>query len=143
MTRLARYILIACGTLSVILGVIGIFLPILPTTPFLLLAAACYARSSDRLYRWLLNNRWFGQYIRNYREGHGLPLRLKILTILTLWLVIGFTALFVFSALWLRIVLFTIMAAVTAHLVMIKTSPRSWDIHQPNHPPSIKTPGQN
>ena len=125
MTRLARYTLIACGTLSVILGIIGIFLPILPTTPFLLLAAACYGRSSDRLHRWLLNNRWFGPYLKDYSEGRGLPLRLKILTILTLWLVIGFTALILVSALWLRISLFTIMVAVTVHLVMIKTSRRN------------------
>lgn len=125
MTKLARYTLIACGTLSVILGIIGIFLPILPTTPFLLLAAACYARSSDRLHRWLLNNRWFGPYLKDYSEGRGLPLRLKILTILTLWLVIGFTALILVSALWLRISLFTIMVAVTVHLVMIKTSRRN------------------
>ncbi len=120
-TRLTRNLLIVCGTLCVVLGVVGIFLPILPTTPFLLLAAACYARSSDRLYQWLLNNRFFGEYIKNYREGRGLPLRLKILTILTLWLVVGFTTIFVVSALWVRIVLALIMASVTTHLVAIKT----------------------
>jgi hypothetical protein len=127
MTRLARTALVACGTICVVLGVVGVFLPVLPTTPFLLLAAVCYARSSERLYHWLLNNRCFGEYIRNYREGRGLPLRLKILTILTLWLVIGFTALMVVSAVWIRIVLFLIMTGVTAHLVMIKTYIRGRD----------------
>ncbi|MCJ7768908.1 MAG: YbaN family protein [Dehalococcoidales bacterium] len=58
-------ILIVAGTLFVGLGVIGIFLPVLPATPFLLLAAACYARSSKRFYCWLLNNRWFGVHIKN------------------------------------------------------------------------------
>ena len=132
---MTRTLLIAFGTLSVILGVIGIFLPLLPTTPFLLLAAACYARSSDRLYRWLLNNRWFGEYIRNYREGRGLPLRLKILTILTLWLVIGFTALYAVSALWSRIILLAIMAAVTTHLVAIKTTRRGQNSRRADGPP--------
>ena len=60
------------------LGIAGIFLPLLPTTPFLLLAAACYVRSSPRLYRWLMNHRWTGEYIRDYREKRGLPLRTKI-----------------------------------------------------------------
>ena len=69
------------------------FVPVLPTTPFLLLAAICYARSSERFYHWLLNNRWFGEYLKNYREGRGIPLREKTLTVLALWLTIGFTTL--------------------------------------------------
>ena len=121
-TPLTRCVLVAGGTLFVFLGVVGIFLPILPTTPFLLLAAACYARSSNRLYHWLLNNRWFGKHIGNYREGRGLPLLLKILTILTLWLTIGATMLFAVSSLWGRAILFLIMAGVTLHVIMIKTS---------------------
>ncbi len=142
MTKLARTLLITCGTLCVALGFLGIFLPILPTTPFLLLAAVCFARSSDRLYQWLLNNPWFGEYIRNYREGRGLPLRLKILTILTLWLVIGSTALFVVSALWVRITLFAIMAGVTIHLVTVKTSRLSLNSRPADHSASIDKPTQ-
>ncbi|MGB7294198.1 MAG: YbaN family protein [Candidatus Aminicenantales bacterium] len=123
MTRLTKSVLMVCGTLCVAFGAVGVFVPILPTTPFLLLAAICYARSSARLYHWLLNNRWFGEYIRNYREGRGLPLRLKILTILTLWLTIGLSAFFAVSSLWSRVILFLIMGGVTLHLVTIKTSP--------------------
>jgi len=66
---LIRRVLIVAGTFFVGLGIVGIFIPILPTTPFLLLAAACYARSSERFYNWLLNHRWFAKYIRPYREG--------------------------------------------------------------------------
>lgn len=143
MTRLARTALVACGTLCVVLGVVGVFLPVLPTTPFLLLAAACYARSSERLYHWLLNNRWFGEYIRNYREGRGLPLRLKILTILTLWLVISFTALMVVSAVWIRVVLFLIMAGVTAHLMMMKTYTKGRDCRPASPPGSTEQPTQD
>ena len=119
---LAKSVFIAAGTLFVILGAVGVFVPVLPTTPFLLLAAAFYARSSRRLYHWLLSNRLFGEYVRKYREGRGLPLRLKILTILTLWLTIGSTALFAVSSLRGRLILFLIAAGVTLHLIMIKTS---------------------
>jgi hypothetical protein len=79
--NLSKGVLIIAGTSFAGLGILGIFLPLLPTTPFLLLAAACYARSSERFYNWLLNNRWFGHYIRNYLEGKGVPLRVKVLSI--------------------------------------------------------------
>lgn len=67
MKEFVRILLIVCGTLSLALGILGIFLPVLPTTPFLLLAAACYARSSKRFYHWLMNTPWCGEYIHNYR----------------------------------------------------------------------------
>ena len=95
MECLIRTLLLVSGTLCVVLGVLGMFLPVLPTTPFLLLAAICYARSSKRFYNWLMTNRWCGAYIRNYREGRGIPLKQKVLTILLLWLTIGYAAWFV------------------------------------------------
>ena len=73
--RFIRAVLIVAGTLCVGLGALGIFLPLLPTTPFLLLAAACYARSSQRFYDWLLNNKYLGQYITGYVQRRGYPLR--------------------------------------------------------------------
>jgi hypothetical protein len=110
------------GTLAVILGVLGMFLPILPTTPFLLLAAACYARSSDRFLNWLLNNPYFGTYIRNYREGRGMPRTTKILTLAALWLTLGMSAVFATSALWLRLLLALIGTGVTIHLLRLRTA---------------------
>jgi uncharacterized membrane protein YbaN (DUF454 family) len=121
MKSLARTLLIIGGTLSVVLGVVGIFVPVLPTTPFLLLAAACYARSSERFYHWLLTNRWFGEYIKNYREGRGIPLKQKVLTISLLWLTIGYVAGFVVSSWWLKLVLLGIAIGVTIHLTRTKT----------------------
>lgn len=121
MNDLKRTLLIACGTLSVALGVVGILFPVLPTTPFLLLAAVCYARSSERFYHWLLTNRWLGEYIRNYREGRGIPLKQKVLTITLLWLSIGYAAVFVVPFWWLKLILFGIAAGVTIHLVRTKT----------------------
>lgn len=143
MRDLKRTLLIACGTLSVALGVVGIFFPVLPTTPFLLLAAVCYARSSERFYHWLLTNHWLGEYIRNYREGRGIPLKQKVLTIALLWLSIGYAALFVVPLWWVKLILFGIATGVTIHLVRTKTyrpeapAPRTPDEHplpeQPGH----------
>ena len=122
--KFTRVLLMACGTLCVAFGVLGMFVPVLPTTPFLLLAAICYARSSERFYHWLLNNPWFGEYIKNYREGRGIPLREKILALVALWLTIGFTTVFVVSAGWGQLVLLAIAVGVTIHLVRIKTFKR-------------------
>ena len=116
-----RVVLVILGTLSVALGVIGAVLPVLPTTPFLLLAAALYARSSKRFYNWLLNNRMFGLYIRNYREGNGIPLKVKVFVICLLWLTIGSSAIFAIQNNYIRALLFLIAIGVTAHLVAIKT----------------------
>ena len=124
MKKFIRVLLIACGTLCVVLGVLGIFVPVLPTTPLLLLAAICYARSSERFYHWLLNNRWFGEYIKNYREGRCIPLRIKILTLIALWLTIGFTTLRVVLVWWGQFILLGVAVGVTIHLVRIKTFKR-------------------
>ncbi len=114
-------LLIVSGTVCVGLGMLGIFLPLLPTTPFLLLAAACYIRSSEKFYHWLITNRWFGRYIRNYREGRGVPLSTKVMAISLLWITISYSAFFVVDILAVRILLILIAAGVTVHLVLLKT----------------------
>jgi uncharacterized protein len=128
-TGLRRTVLVASGSAFVVLGTLGLFLPLLPTTPFLLLAAACYARSSPRFLAWLLGNRWFGAYIRNYREHRGIPLRQKLLTLLLLWLAIGYATLFIAKVWWLRALLVSIATGVTLYLLSLKTlassAPRS------------------
>ena len=73
------------GVLALVLGIVGIFLPLLPTTPFLLLASWCFARGSDRLHRWLLSHRVFGEYLRNFEAGRGIPLKAKIVATVMLW----------------------------------------------------------
>ena len=114
-------LLIVAGSLSLALGVLGIFLPLLPTTPFLLLAAACYVRSSEALYRRLLANRYLGPYIRSYREGRGLPLGAKVATIALLWVVISLSAAFATGSWVLRGVLLLIAAGVTTYLLTLPT----------------------
>ena len=76
----------AAGSLCIGLAVLGLFLPLLPTTPFLLLASACYVRSSERLHNWLMGNRLLGPYVRNFRQRRGIPLRAKFTTVALLWL---------------------------------------------------------
>ena len=115
-----RQLFVIAGSICVATGIIGIFVPILPTTPFLLLAAVCYARGSDRLHKWLLNNRLFGSYIRSYIEGRGMPLRIKLFTILLLWTGIGLTIALGPQYLALIIALAIIAVGVTVHISLIK-----------------------
>ncbi|PIV55595.1 DUF454 domain-containing protein [Candidatus Desantisbacteria bacterium CG_4_10_14_0_8_um_filter_48_22] len=119
--NLGRIFLVIAGTLLVGIAILGIFLPLLPTTPFLLLAAACYARSSTKLYNWLLNNKYFGEYIRNYRERKGIPLKVKIVSISLLILTIGYTSIFVTKICWVRICLFLIALGVSIHICSFPT----------------------
>lgn len=77
--------LVAVGVVSVGLGTLGIFVPLLPTTPFLLLAAACFVRSSDRLHHWLMNHRVYGPVIRGYREHKALPASSKVTILVFTW----------------------------------------------------------
>jgi len=119
--RLLRWILVSLGTLFVGLGILGIFLPLLPTTPFLLLAAACYVRSSKRFYHWLLNNKWFGSYIKNYKEKKRIPLKAKILSISLLWITILASAIFATDVIYVRIILICIALGVTLHILSLGT----------------------
>lgn len=121
MKKLFRPVLVIIGSVSVVLGFLGVFVPILPTTPFLLLGAACYIKTSKRLYNWLINNKLLGSYIKNYYEGRGIPLGTKIWVISLLWLSIGFSAIFVISKLLVRIILFLIAVCVTIHILSQKT----------------------
>ncbi|MDX9942330.1 MAG: YbaN family protein [Bacteroidales bacterium] len=116
-----RRLLLACGIISLGLGLIGIPLPLLPTTPFLLLSAWCFARSSERFYQWLLNHRYFGKSIRNYRMKGGVSLGVKIGAITLLWLTILFSVIFVVNLWWVRGLLLAIAIGVTIHIWALKT----------------------
>ena len=103
------------------LGVLGVIIPILPTTPFLLLAASCYAKSSEKLHCWLLGNNWLGKHIKNYTEGKGIPFKMKVISISLLWLTIGYTVFYVTQLSLLRFVMITVAVGVTLHIFSIKT----------------------
>ncbi|WP_028240995.1 YbaN family protein [Stutzerimonas azotifigens] len=115
-----RYVLLAIGTLSVVCGVVGIFLPVLPTTPFLLLAAACFVRSSRRFYEWLVGHRVLGPLVRDYLEGNGIPLRGKVLAIGTMWISIGVSCWLV-PLPWARAGMLVSATLVTVYILRQKT----------------------
>lgn len=117
-----RYALLAIGWLSVALGVIGIFLPVLPTTPFLLLAAACFMRSSKRFYLWLVNHRQLGPWIVDYLEGQGIPLKAKVYAIGLMWLSIGLSC-YLVPLFWARA--FMLISAVLVSLYILKQKTRA------------------
>ncbi|MEG1759104.1 MAG: YbaN family protein [Alistipes sp.] len=113
------YILL--GSLSLTLGIIGIFVPLLPTTPFLLLAATLFFNSSPRLYVWLTHHKYFGEYIRNYRENHAIPLRAKIVSLTLMWATMGYCAFGLTDRLWLQLLLACVAVGVTCHLLSFAT----------------------
>ncbi len=119
--RVVGMLLKIAGTVFLIIGGVGIILPLLPTTPFLLLAAVCYARSSERWHNWLLYNRWFGSYIRNWHEGKGIPMRTKILSVVFLIMTIGYSAAFVVPFFIGKVALILIAVCVSVHILSFPT----------------------
>lgn len=117
----SRHIFVAIGSICLALGVLGIVLPLLPTTPLLLLAAACYARGSERFYLWLLNHRLFGRYIKSYRSGAGIPLRAKLTGIIFVWVTILASSVFAVSQLWSRALLIAMAAGISFYLLRLPT----------------------
>ncbi len=113
--------LLAAGFCATGLAILGIFLPLLPTVPLLLLAAACFARSSERFHQWLLNHRKLGPMIHCYLDGKCIPLRAKITAIGLIWLSISISV-YVVNPLWLKFVLALIGLGVTLYLLSLKTS---------------------
>lgn len=118
--NILKVLLIIAGSLSVVLGVIGIFLPVLPTTPFLLLAAALFARSSEKFYNKITTNRWFGKYIKDYNDGKGIKLQVKISAITILWVSIIISVI-ILKILLLIITLIFIATLATIYIISIKT----------------------
>ena len=116
-----RAVYLVVGTVSLGLACVGIVLPLLPTTPFLLLSAACYLKSSKRMHNWLLNHKLFGQYIKNYLEGKGISLQAKVISLAFLWAAICFSALFVMPLLIVQVVLLVVGVAVTVHVILVPT----------------------
>jgi hypothetical protein len=112
-----KALLVAVGSVSLALAVLGVFLPLLPTTPFLLLASACYVRSSERLHGWLMGNRLLGGYIRNFKERRGVPVRAKVVTIVLLWLPLLYSV-YRLDLFWVELLL--VLMGVTWTVVIIR-----------------------
>ena len=126
--KVARALWLVVGLICVGLGAVGMVLPILPTTPFLLAAAACFCKSSTRLYNWLLNNKLFGEYLRNYKEGRGLPMRTKVTALTVLWATIGISAVFFLNRLLppllvlpMQLIMLAVAVGVSIHVLRLPT----------------------
>jgi uncharacterized membrane protein YbaN (DUF454 family) len=126
--KIIRGIWFVAGTICLALGAIGIVLPILPTTPFLLAAAACYYKSSPKMHKWLLNNKYFGEYIRNYKEGKGIPRKTKATALTVLWVTIGVSSFFFldrllpgFLVLPMQLIMISVAIIVTIYMLRLPT----------------------
>jgi len=120
--KIVRALFFVAGSVSLALGTIGIVLPLLPTTPLLLLALACYCRSSKRMTKWVLSNKYFGSYIRRYKEGKGIPIKTKIVALAALWITISYSAFFIVNIWWIvQLILFAIAIAVSIHIIRLPT----------------------
>jgi uncharacterized membrane protein YbaN (DUF454 family) len=121
LVKVKKWLYITIGTVALILGFIGIFLPILPTTPLVILAAACYYKSSDKLHTWILKNKWFGEMIKNYQAGKGLTKKTKIKAISLMWIMITISAVFYVQNSLIRAMMFGIALAVSTYLLRLPT----------------------
>jgi len=126
-----KILLTIVGSLAVVLAILGIFLPLLPTTPFLLLASACYLRGSKRMHRWLRNNKVFGEYLRNFEDGRGIPLKAKITALVLLWTSLAFS-IYQVGMVPLKIMLVMLGIGVSVFLLKMKTlDPGAGKIERP------------
>ena len=114
-----RWTLLISGLLATALGVLGIFLPVLPTVPFLLLALACFARSSEQFYNWLLDHAHFGPIIRPYINGQGMTRASKFKAIALVWASISLSAFYLIETVWVRWLLLLIACGVTLYLLKL------------------------
>ena len=128
---LLRWILICCGWICIVAGVIGIFLPLVPTVPFLLLAVACFARSSERFHSWLVEHHYLGPLVRDYLNGTGIPLRAKRIAIGMIWVSLPASTFLFAQVLWLKVLLMTIAISITLYLLFLPTSPEEERQDQP------------
>lgn len=115
-----KILLNVIGCIAVVLAVLGVFLPLLPTTPFLLLASACFVRSSDRMHRWLRNHPIFGEYLRNFEDKRALPLRAKVVSLVLLWPSMIYS-IYLVKPVLLRGMLLAIAVGVTIMILRMKT----------------------
>lgn len=119
---MVRKIFFICGMLSLILAFLGVFLPLLPTVPLVLLASFCFSKSSARFHTWLLNNKTFGPIIKDWEETKSIPLKAKIISISVLTLSVAISVIFLLDNVLVRIILVMIAIAVSAYIMRIPTS---------------------
>lgn len=121
-SEVLRLVLIVVGWISVMAGVVGAFLPLVPTVPFLLLAVACFARSSRRFHDWLVDHAYLGLLLRDYLNGGGIPRKAKAMAIGMVWVSFPTSTFLFVQAFWLKVLLIVIALCITAYLVSLPTA---------------------
>ena len=116
----------AAGIIFVLIGCVGIAIPVLPTTPFILLAALCFTKGSKKLHTWLINSSIFGKYIDDYIKGRGIPLHAKIISIAFVWTGIGYSIYKMKDVIFGQVVLFLVAMSVSIHIAAIKEKNKAW-----------------
>lgn len=116
MLLIRRAFFFTAGIICLVVGLIGVIIPLIPTTPLLLLAAGCFVRSSEKLYHWVLYNKYFGDYVRAFREGKKIPLKTKVFAISLVWIFISISAIFFVDPIILKILLFIIALLVSLYI---------------------------
>ncbi len=135
-----KLLLIILGTLSLIVGIIGAFVPVLPTTPFILLSAICYVRSSPRMYAWVMRSRFAGAHVENVLAGRGIPLSVKVIAVAISFFMIGYVCVFRTESFFVRFILGVLFAVQVFFMVKIptlqkppaETQPETIDAGAPN-----------
>lgn len=120
-----KIILLIIGVITMSLGFVGIFLPVFPTTPFLLVALACFVNSSAKMHRFILENKYLGPYVKDYTSGNGIPMKAKWRAVSLIWITIGFSAIFVLDKWSLRILILSIATLVSIYIFTRKTATSS------------------
>ena len=116
-----KILFVCLGSLALVLGITGIFVPLLPTTPFLLLAAFLYSKGSTRLHLWLLNHKYIGTYIRKFNENRSIPLRAKVIAMVMMWASILSCTILTTLPLWAKLLLILIAIGASWHILSFKT----------------------
>jgi uncharacterized membrane protein YbaN (DUF454 family) len=123
--NIKKILLFASGCISIVLGTFGIFLPILPTTPFVILAGICFSASSPKMYEIIRKSKFFGPYIENYRNKSGVPMKVKITSIISLWILLALSAFFMNKR--IAYIIFPLIGcAVTIHIILLKTREKNY-----------------
>jgi len=131
--HLKKKLFIVIGTTSLVIGSIGIVIPILPTTPFMILTTICYMKGSNRLYHWIIRNRLFGKFLENYLQRKGISIRSKMISIIFLWITIAFSSFIFVNNVFVQYILLIVLLAVTVHILLLKTYHRRSDYNVINY----------
>ncbi len=116
-----KFLYLCAGYCVLGIGIAGIFVPLLPTTPFLILAAVCFLKSSPKKHAWLVNHKIFGFYIKSYLQFRAIPKKAKISALVFLWITITISAVFIVHIFWMKVAVGLIAVGVSVHLVRFKT----------------------